>query len=77
MNIIPFSKTYIEENNKVKLKDSEKKSLHEKDWLYTLIWNDEIKRNPIVIRENLNPWLLIIKVIRKRKIPTKSEWNFR
>jgi len=25
MNIIPFSKTYIEENNKVKLKDSEKK----------------------------------------------------
>jgi len=32
MNIIPFSKTYIEENNKVKLKDSEKKkSLHEKD----------------------------------------------
>jgi len=31
MNIIPFSKTYIEEKNKVKLKDSEKKSLHEKD----------------------------------------------
>jgi len=31
MNIIPFSKTYIEENNKVKLKDSEKKNLHEKD----------------------------------------------
>jgi len=51
MNIIPFSKTYIEENNKVKLKDSEKKSLHEKDWLYTLIWKDEIIRNPIVIRE--------------------------
>jgi len=31
MNIIPFSKTYIEENDKVRLKDSERKSLHEKD----------------------------------------------
>jgi len=30
MNIIPFSKTYIEENNKVKLKDSEKKEFTRK-----------------------------------------------
>ena len=51
MNINPFSKTYIEENNKSYAEGFWKKSLHEKDWLYTLIWKDEIIRNPIVIRE--------------------------